>query len=68
MKKLTETKYYHIYLKDKCVLPNLEEQKFQESWEILNTLVGVMKTDYEPEDLSWELVSRPDYSAEENSY
>ena len=64
---MTETKYYHIYLKDKCVLPNLEEEKFEESWEILNTLVGFMHTDYVADDLSWELVTRS-YSAEENSY
>lgn len=64
---MTETKYYHIYLKDKCVLPNLEEEKFEESWEILNTLVGLMHTDYESEDLSYELVTRQ-YSTEENSY
>ena len=64
---MTETKYYHIYLKDRCVLPNLEEEKFEESWEILNTLVGFMQTDYEADDLSYELVTRS-YSTEENSY
>ena len=64
---MTEPKYYHIYLKDRCVLPNLEEEKFEESWEILNTLVGFMHTDYEADDLSYELVTRS-YSTEENSY
>jgi hypothetical protein len=64
---MTETKYYHIYLKDRCVLPNLEEEKFEESWEILNTLVGFMQTDYDANDLSYELVTRQ-YSTEENSY
>ena len=61
------TKYYHIYLKDRCVLSNLEEEKFEESWEILNTLVGFMHTDYVADDLSYELVTRL-YSTEESSY
>jgi hypothetical protein len=51
---MTGTKYYHIYLKDECVLNNLEEDKFKESWELLNTLVGFMHTDYSAEDLSYE--------------
>lgn len=64
---MNETKIYHIYLKNDCVLHNLEEERFKESWELLNTLVGFMKTDYVAEDLSYELVTRQ-YSTEENSY
>jgi len=51
---MARTKYYHIYLKDECVLNNLEEDKFKESWSLLNTLVGFMHTDYSVDDLSYE--------------
>ena len=44
---------YTIYLKDKCILDDLEEGTFRSSWEILNNLVGVMKTEYTVEDLSY---------------
>ncbi len=65
---MTETKIYHIYLKDECVLNNLEEDKFKESWELLNTLVGLMHTDYCAEDLSYEGVYCAKFSTEESSY
>ena len=65
---MTKTKIYHIYLKDECVLNNLEEDKFKESWELLNTLIGFMHTDYSVEDLSYEGVYRAEFSTEEASY
>ena len=65
---MTKTKIYHIYLKDECVLNNLEEDKFKESWELLNTLVGFMHTDYSEEDLSYEGVYKAEFSTEESSY
>ena len=49
-------KIYHIYIKDECVLHNRSEDKFRENWNILNNLVGLMKTDYNAEDLSYETV------------
>lgn len=48
-------KVYHIFLRDECVLENLSEEKFKESWEILNNLVGILHTDYVAEDLSYEV-------------
>ena len=45
---------YHIYIKDRCVYHSLNESQFQEIWLQLNSLVGLMKTDYEAEDLSYE--------------
>lgn len=65
---MTGTKYYHIYLKDECVLNNLEEDKFKESWSLLNTLVGFMHTDYSVDDLSYEKVYGAEFSTEESSY
>lgn len=49
-------KVFHIYLKDECVLNSLSEEKFNESWEILSSLVGLMRTDYVMDDLSYEEV------------
>lgn len=64
-------KNYHIYLKGECILPNLDEEKFRKNWECLQGLVGLMKTDYNAEDLSYEevepLVENPTYG-EDSSY
>ena len=49
-------KVYHIYLKDECVLHSLDEQNFHSSWDTLQNLVGLVKTDYKSEDLSYEVV------------
>ena len=46
-------KVFHIYLKDRCVLHSLSEDQFNNNWELLNNLVGVMKTDYTTDDLSF---------------
>ena len=47
------TKNYSIFLKGKCVITGLTEYKFKNNWEILQNLVGVMRTDYTAEDLSY---------------
>ena len=62
MKKISPEKNYSIYLKEECVLKNLSEENFESSWKILNNLVGLMKTDYTSEDLSYEVVDREDNS------
>jgi len=51
-----DTKLYHIYLKNECVLHSLSEENFKSSWETLQNLVGLVKTDYHSEDLSYEVV------------
>ena len=45
---------YHIYAQDRCLYANLEEEEFEETWELLNVMVGLLKTDYNAEDLSYE--------------
>ena len=45
---------YHIYAKDKCLYPCLRETEFKVKWAELNQMVGVMKTDYTLEDLSFD--------------
>jgi hypothetical protein len=47
-------KVYHIYAKDKCLMHSVKEDEFPTVWNTLNNLVGIMKTDYERDDLSYE--------------
>ena len=47
-------KVYHIYAKDKCLMHSVKEEEFPTVWNTLNNLVGIMKTDYEQGDLSYE--------------
>ena len=51
-------KVYHIYAKEECLYNNLNEEQFNNTWETLKGMVGLMKTDYELEDLSYEEVIR----------
>ena len=45
---------YHIYAKDRCLYHNLKQDEFEETWELLNVMVGLLKTDYDADDLSYE--------------
>ena len=56
MAPIEDTKIYRIYLKNECVLHSLSEENFRSSWETLQNLVGLVKTDYQAEDLSYEVV------------
>tara|TARA_R100000697_G_scaffold71035_1_gene83353 strand:- start:211 stop:429 length:219 start_codon:yes stop_codon:yes gene_type:complete len=47
-------KVYHIYAKKECLYNNLNEEQFNKTWETLKGMVGLMKTDYDLEDLSYE--------------
>ena len=51
-------KVYHIYAKEECIYNNLSIEEFNHTWETLKGMVGLMKTDYELEDLSYEEVTR----------
>ena len=44
---------YHIYAKNKCLYHNLEKEDFEEKWQLLNVMVGLIKTDYVESDLSY---------------
>ena len=55
--KMNDTTY-HIYAKDKdgkdkVLYHSLREEDFEEKWEMLNVMVGLLKTDYTVEDLSY---------------
>ena len=45
---------YHIYLKDRCVHHGLTEEEFRNTWNNMKGMVGLMKTEYTIEDLSYE--------------
>ena len=47
-------KIYHIYAKDRCLFHSIKEDEFKATWNTLNNMVGLMKTDYNVEDLSYE--------------
>ena len=59
-------KVYHIYAKQECLYNNLTEQQFNKTWETLKGMVGLMKTDYELEDLSYEECNRALGGSSEN--
>ena len=44
---------YHIYLKDNCVYWNLNEDDFEEKWQMLNVMVDLITSDYTEDDLSY---------------
>jgi hypothetical protein len=47
-------KIYHIYAKENCLFHSLKEEEFYTTWNTLKTMVGIMKTDYTMDDLSYE--------------
>ncbi len=55
--KFAPQKVYHIYAKDECLYKNLTEGQFKKTWITLNGMVGIMKTDYVVEDLSYEEIT-----------
>jgi len=47
-------KVYHIYAKERCLFHSVKEDEFHTTWSTLKNMVGLMKTDYNVEDLSYE--------------
>lgn len=47
---------FHIYAKEKCLFHNLQKEDFENKWETLRGMVGLMKTEYEVNDLTYEKV------------
>ena len=47
-------KVYHIYAKDECIYHSLTEDEFKSTWNTLINMVGLMKTDYNESDFSYE--------------
>ena len=61
-------KVFHIYAKDRCLYHNLGLEDFKEKWEMLNVMVGLLKTDYQEEDLDYTEVEETPTNGEEPSY
>jgi len=61
------SKVYHIYAKDECLYNNLTETQFNKTWNTLKLMVGLMQTDYQLEDLSYEEL-KLSIDNQENSY
>ena len=47
------SRIYHIYAKGECLYHSLNEQQFQDTWQQLQGMVGLMKTEYDEKDLSY---------------
>jgi len=45
---------YHIYAKNHCLMHSVKEEEFETAWTTLKNLVGLVHTDYNIEDLSYE--------------
>jgi len=61
-------KLFHIYAKDKCLFHNIKEEEFNVTWRTLKGMIGLMKTDYTLEDLSYEEVSVNKEAQNNSSY
>ena len=61
-------KVYHIYARDRCLYHNLGLEDFEEKWEMLNIMVGILKTDYQVEDLDYTEVEETPNEGEPPSY
>ena len=61
-------KLFHIYAKDKCLFHNIKEEDFSVTWNTIRGIVGLMQTDYNLDDLSYEVVEKPLLNTEEISY
>ena len=61
-------KVYHIYAKEDCLYNNLNEKQFNKTWETLKGMVGLMQTDYQLEDLSYEELVKTPMGGHEHSY
>tara|TARA_R100000742_G_C4255782_1_gene73701 strand:- start:89 stop:310 length:222 start_codon:yes stop_codon:yes gene_type:complete len=59
---------YHIYVKNECVYPCLDEKEFNMKWTQLKGMVGLMKTDYKEEDITFEKLSAEKRSGVGSSY
>jgi len=61
-------KIYHIYAKDKCLFHSVKEEEFETTWKTLKNMVGLMKTDYTVNDLTYEELTVQKKVALESSY
>lgn len=48
---------YHIYAKDRCLYHSLNEEEFEEKWQLLNVMIELISSDYNKDDLSYTKLS-----------
>ena len=53
---ITKEFRFHIYAKDKCLFHSLQKEDFDNTWDTLKNLVGLMNSEYSVSDLSYEQV------------
>ena len=51
---MSKDKVYHIYAKDTVLYSNLSEAQFNVTWRDLTLMVGLLRTDYNENDLTYE--------------
>jgi hypothetical protein len=61
-------KIYHIYAKDKCLFHSIKEDEFKTTWSTLKRMVGLMRTDYSLDDLSFEELTVNRIGSSESSH
>ena len=61
-------KLFHIYAKDRCLFHSIKEEDFNVTWNTLKGMIGLMKTDYTLEDLSYEEVTVNKEAQNNSSY
>ena len=61
-------KIYHIYAKDRCLFHSIKEEEFDITWNTLKCMVGLMRTDYKIDDLSYTEVYVNKEISQEASY
>lgn len=59
---------YHIYAKNKCIMPNIKQSEFDVTWKTLNNLISLLDTKYTEKDLSFEKLSYKKSSLIDASY
>ena len=66
---MSETKIYHIYLKDRCVYHCIPEEEFKSHWDNLKYLTDLMGgSKYRISDLSYEELTVNKKAAAESSH
>ena len=50
---LIDNVVYHIYAKDVCLYNCLSEDQFNQKWKEVKAIVGLIKTDYTEEDITY---------------
>jgi hypothetical protein len=61
-------KVFHIYLRNQCIIHSVREDQFESTWNGIRGMVGLMKTDYVEDDLSYEELTMNKEFSKEASY